>query len=406
MPTTGSGTIRPLPLCLEAEIGTRNQTPPERGCLVFVLPKGLVKFEKPCYEEVAVDLDRSDRFGEIDTQDMLGAIDGLPDQLLEAWAWGQKMPLPAAPGVQRVIIAGMGGSAIGADLLAAYVAPTCPLPVVVWRDYELPAWVEGEETLVVVSSHSGNTEETLSAFAVARTRGCPMVAVTTGGRLAEEAAAAGAALWRFEHHGQPRAAVGYSFGLLLALFARLGWIPDPERALRDAVQVMRDQQATLRAQVPTAQNPAKALAQRLYGRWVAVFGSGVLAPVARRWKGQISEIAKAWAQFEFLPEADHNTLAGIHFPKEVLARTTALFLAGSTEHSRNQLRARLTHQAFAKAGLTTEVLWAVGETRLAQQWALLHLGDYVSYYLAMLYETDPTPVTAIEGFKAALKSAK
>ncbi len=353
-----------------------------------------------------MDLNQWERFPEIDTQNMLGEMDRLPEQLSAAWDLAQRMPLPALDGVQRIVVAGMGGSAIGADLLAAYVAPTCPLPVTVWRDYELPAWAEGPTTLVIASSHSGNTEETLSAFAVARARGCRLLAVTTGGQLAQQAVEAGAVLWRFEHHGQPRAAVGYSFGLLLGLFARLRLIPDPERELHETIEVMRTQQALLQAQVPVERNPAKALARRLYGRWVAVFGSGVLAPVARRWKGQISEIAKAWAQFEFLPEADHNTLAGILYPEEVLLRTTAIFLTGTAEHSRNQLRARLTQEAFAREGLATETVAAAGETRLAQQWTLLHYGDYVSYYLAMLYETDPTPVTAIEGFKAALKAAQ
>ncbi|HEY58332.1 MAG TPA: bifunctional phosphoglucose/phosphomannose isomerase [Anaerolineae bacterium] len=352
-----------------------------------------------------MDLNQGQRFSEIDTQNMLGEIDGLPDQLWQAWKLGQALPLPDAAGVQRVIIAGMGGSAIGADLLNAYIAPLCPLPVAVWRDYELPAWAEGPETLVIASSHSGNTEETLSAFEVARTRGCRLVAVTTGGQLAARADEAGATLWRFEHRGQPRAAVGYSFGLLLALFARLGWVPDPERELADAVETMKTQQANLRAEVPVTQNPAKRLAGQLMNRWVAVFGSGLFAPVARRWKGQVSEIAKAWAQFEFLPEADHNTLAGILNPEPLFAQAMMLFLTGSTEHTRNQLRVELTRKAFMVEGLNTDVITAPGETRLAQQWALLHCGDYVAYYLSMLYETDPTPVTAIEGFKAELKAA-
>ena len=119
----------------------------------------------------------------------------------------------------------------------------------------------------------------------------------------------------------------------------------------------------------------------------------------------MSEIAKAWAQFEFLPEADHNTLAGILHPKALFPQAVMIFLTGTTEHSRNQLRAKLTREAFRAQGLNTEEVAAAGETRLAQQWSLLHYGDYVSYYLAMLYETDPTPVTAIEGFKAALKAA-
>jgi len=350
-------------------------------------------------------LDDYTRFPEVDKENMLAEIDGLPAQLQNAWELGQTFAMPATDRVQHVIIAGMGGSAIGADLLAAYAAPLASVPVTVWRDYDLPAWAHGDSVLLVASSHSGNTEETLSAFAAAYARGCRILAVTTGGKLAEQAQENGYTVWQFVHPGQPRAAVGYSFGLLLALFARAGWLPDPESELRAAVAAMQAQQASLKAAMPTQDNPAKQWALRLEGKWPAVFGSGALAPVARRWKGQISEIAKALAQFEFLPEANHNTLAGLHFPQALIAQTVAVFLTGSREHPRNQLRARLTRDVFQEHGLEAAVVDALGESRLAQQWTTLHLGDYIAYYLAMRYDTDPTPVTAIEGFKAALKKA-
>ncbi len=345
------------------------------------------------------------RFPEVDKENMLAEIDGLPAQLQQAWALGQTFPMPATEGVAHVIVAGMGGSAIGADLLAAYAAPLASVPITVWRDYDLPAWAQGEKVLVVASSHSGNTEETLSAFAAAQARGCRVLAVTTGGKLAAQAQESGHTVWQFVHPGQPRAAVGYSFGLLLALFARAGWLPNPASELQAAVAAMQAQQASLKADVPTENNPAKQWALRLEGKWPAVFGSGALAPVARRWKGQISEIAKAWAQFEFLPEADHNTLAGLHNPKALFPQTIAIFLTAAGEHPRNQLRARLTREVFEQHGLEAALVEAPGEGRLAQQWTALHLGDYIAYYLAMRYDTDPTPVTAIEGFKAALKKA-
>ena len=203
-----------------------------------------------------------------------------------------------------MLIAGMGGSAIGADLLTAYASPLCPLPIVVQRNYYLPAWAKGAETLVVASSHSGNTEETLAVFEMAVKSNCRILALCTGGKLAEAAKALHTPLWTFEHHGQPRAAVGYSFGMLLALFSRLGLIPDPADELSGAITAMRKQAASLQASVPVVRNPAKREAGQLIGRWVMVFGADVLEPVARRWKTQINELAKAWAQFEALPEAE------------------------------------------------------------------------------------------------------
>jgi len=349
-----------------------------------------------------MNLDDYTAFTKIDPQDMLSHIDGLPDQLHTAWELGQNQPLPDWSGIERILISGMGGSAIGADLLSAYIEPECPLPVIVRRDYDLPAWANGPQTLVIASSHSGNTEETLSGFAAAQRSGCRVLAISTGGQLAEAAQKAGIPLWTFQHKGQPRAAVGYSFGLLLAVFARLGLIPDPALELQGAIQAMRTQQTNLRAQVPAVQNPAKRMAGQLVGRWVAVMGAGILAPVARRWKGQISEIAKAWAQFEFLPEADHNTLAGVVNPEAALNRTMVLFLRASSYHPRNLRRTELTKKIFMLEGLNTDFIEAQGDTPLAHLWTALHLGDYTAYYLAMAYGVDPTPVAAIEGFKSEL----
>ena len=131
----------------------------------------------------------------------------------------------------------------------------------------------------------------------------------------------------------------------------------------------------------------------------------LLAPVARRWKGQISEIAKAWAQFEFLPEANHNSLAGIENPEELFPKSMVLFLKSIYDHPRNQLRCELTRKIFMLQGFGTDEIEAAGSTPLSHIWTCLHFGDYLAYYLAMSYEVDPTPVSAIEGFKKEMKSA-
>jgi glucose/mannose-6-phosphate isomerase len=124
--------------------------------------------------------------------------------------------------------------------------------------------------------------------------------------------------------------------------------------------------------------------------------------VARRWKGQISELAKAWAQFESLPEADHNTLAGTLHPQEVLPRLMALFLRAPSDNPRNRLRADITRQTFLIGGINGDSFDAQGDTPLAHLWTTLHFGDYMAYYLAMIYEVDPTPVDALTTLKAAL----
>jgi glucose/mannose-6-phosphate isomerase len=179
-------------------------------------------------------------------------------------------------------------------------------------------------------------------------------------------------------------------------------IPDPANELSGAITAMRKQQMDLKAEVPVVRNIAKREAGQLVGRWVMVFGSDVLEPVARRWKTQINELAKAWAQYEVLPEADHNALAGLSHPEGGLSSAMALFLRAPSYHPRNLLRAELTKQAYMLEGLNTDFMDAQGESALSQQWTALHLGDYVAYYLAMLYEIDPTPIPALEGFKKQL----
>ena len=312
------------------------------------------------------------------------------------------MPLDDYSGVKQIIVAGMGGSAIGADLVKAYIAPTATISMEVHRDYNLPAWADGPDTLVIVSSHSGNTEETLSAMNTAIERGCRLLAISTGGKIADRARQAGTGLWVFQHKGQPRAAVGYSFALLLNVLYRLGFIPDPIVEIQDAVQAMQEQRELLAPELLDHQNPAKRMAGQLIDRWVSVFGADLLAPVARRWKGQVSEIAKAWGQYEDLPEANHNTLAGVVNPEEVLLKTMALFLEAEQNHPRNKRRIELTKKNFMLEGISTDLIQAKGDSRLAQMWTLIQFGDYTAYYLAMAYDVDPTPVAAIENLKREL----
>ena len=354
-----------------------------------------------------MNLDDLERFKQLDTLNMLGEIDNLPDQLAFAYQLGMKHDLPDWKNFRQVVIAGMGGSAIGADLLAAYCASLAPLPVSVHRDYSLPVHARGEESLVICSSHSGNTEETLDAFESARKAECRIVVVCTGGELAKRAKENNIPIWTFDHAGQPRAAVGFSFGLLLALFQRLGFLPDQSKEMQDTVASMKRTQQHLKADVPAVKNPAKRYAGQLMGRWVTFMGSGLLSVVARRWKGQINEVAKAGANFEFIPEADHNTLAGTMNPQETLnAHTMTLFLRAPSDHPRNRLRSDLTRKAFMLEGMNTDYIDARGETPLAHMWTSILFGDYMAYYLAMGYGVDPTPIQALVEFKEAMKEAK
>jgi glucose/mannose-6-phosphate isomerase len=349
-----------------------------------------------------MNLDDTRAFAGLDTQNYLADIDGLPGQVEQAWALGQAQRLPAGYAeAGQVLIAGMGGSAIGGTLAQALVAPECRLPIQVLRDYSLPAYV-GPGTLVIASSHSGNTEETLAAAQAALERGARVVALTRGGKLGALAEAAGRPVWRFEHAGQPRAAVGFSLMLTLAVLHQAGAIGDPSPAVAQAVAAMRAQQPSLAADSPAVRNPAKRMAGQLMGRLAVIFASGTLAPVARRWKGQINELAKASAAFDELPELDHNTVVGTLFPEPLVSKYMVLFLSSAHDHARNRLRAEVTREIFMTSGFNTDAIAASGPGPLADMLTLLHYGDYVAYYLAMAYGIDPSPIPQIDYLKEQL----
>ncbi len=240
-----------------------------------------------------MDLDNLAIYKEIDKSSMLAEIQGLPGQLMDAWKLGLGYGAPVVKNITSLVIAGMGGSAMGADLLASYAAPICPIPILTLRDYHLPVWSKGPGVLVVASSHSGNTEEVLSVYQQALENKCSLMVISTGGKLAQKALEDSLPLWTFIHHGHPRAAVGFSFGLLLALVVKLGLIPSQDTLVNSAVNAMQKLQSSMNVDVPVKKNPAKRMAGQLMNRWVTVIAADYLLPVARRYKTQINELAKA-----------------------------------------------------------------------------------------------------------------
>jgi glucose/mannose-6-phosphate isomerase len=187
------------------------------------------------------------------------------------------------------------------------------------------------------------------------------------------------------------------------MFERLGLVPNQKQAVEEAVAAMKRTQGHLKADVPAAKNPAKRYAGQLMGRWVTFMASGMQTAVARRWKEQINTLAKAGANVEELPQANHNTLAGTLNPQETLnAHTMTLFLRSPSDHPRNRLRSDLTRKAFMLEGLNTDYIDARGNTSLAHLWTSVLFGDYMAYYLAMGYSVDPGPVPALTDFKETI----
>ncbi len=337
-----------------------------------------------------------------DPQDMHAAIEALGANLTSGWQLGLQLVIPEVGPLQRIVICGMGGSAIGGDFTAAYLLDQLPIPAVAHRNYGLPGWARGPETLVVCSSHSGNTEETLSSFNEAHQRGCSLMSICTGGKLAELSKEAGKTCWKFDHVGQPRTAIGWTVGLLLALFFRLGLIDDQSLAVEEAASILAEGNTKLGKDSPVASNPAKRLAGQLLERNIVIYGSGEMEVIARRWKSEINELAKAWAAFEGIPEMNHNALAGLRHPESLYEHSSAIFLRSDFDHERNQKRIEYSQGFLLEAGVGVDSVRARGAGKLAQMFSLLQFGDYVSYYLALAYGEDPTPIEVLDELKRLL----
>ena len=348
-------------------------------------------------------LDEERRYQQVDPEDMGGLIESFPAQVEEAWRIGSEAPVPEVyADVDNLIFQGMGGSAIGGDLLRALYADTLGVPAMVVRDYDLPGFA-GPRTLFIAASYSGNTEETLAGYAEAKKRGCRILAVSSGGELAARAKADHIPFVAIPGGLSPRAALGYSFFPLLAVLGRLKLIPDPGADFRETLDLLKAGVSRLGRAVPASGNPAKELAQWFLGRYPLICAAGTWPGiVAMRWKTQINENAKNLAFWNVLPELNHNETVGYEAPPDLVRQMRVLFLRTGAENDRLVRRIEVTVGIIGRAGAVTREVKAEGRSTLTRMFSLIQLGDFVSYYLAVLNGIDPTPVKVIDFLKGEL----
>jgi glucose/mannose-6-phosphate isomerase len=348
-------------------------------------------------------LDDTAAMGRADTGGMLGHLEGFADQVAGGWRIARELELPwETP--RSVALLGMGGSAIGGDIIKAVWSDRISVPMEVLRDYELPAWV-GPQTLVIASSKSGDTEETLRQLERALQRRCPVIAVSSGGALRRVAQAAKLPLVTFPAQGSPRSSLGWSLGIVAGILERAGVLQLEDAEVEQAVRSARQMAARCAPDVATADNPAKQLAWALVDRFVVVSGAGFLAPVARRWKTQLNENSKAAAVFEELPEATHNTVVGFEQPDSLRDHLAVVSLRSELDHPRNTLRAQLMGDVMDTGLVWHTSVETAGEGRLGHALSGIVMGDYVSVYTAFMYAVDPTPIAVIDHIKAQLTLA-
>lgn len=333
---------------------------------------------------------------------MLGAIVSFPDQMRAAWKLSRPLTLPDRyRKATAIAVLGMGGSAVCGDLVRATFSDRLTVPMVSVRDYELPAWVN-ESTLVIAVSHSGATEETITALTTALERRCPVAVITTGGPIGEVAKQVELPRLTFPNETPPRAALGYTLLLLSGMLERAGYLQLADSEVEEAIAAAMSVGVSCGATVDTRTNLAKQLAWSLLDRLPVVEGSGFMAAVARRWKTQFNENSNSAAAAEELPEATHNTVVGYEQPETMRDHQYVVFLTGDTDTARNGERMRLSMELLKAAQIDYQRVSLDGAGRLAQACAAISLGDYVSFYLALLYGVDPSKTESLTLVKTAM----
>ena len=311
-----------------------------------------------------------------------------------------ELPFPAEV-IRNVAICGMGGSAIAGDLVAGAFRERLRRPVAVLRDYELPGWI-GDDTLVILSSYSGNTEETLTATMQAYERNSPCVAVTSGGKLGSFYAKEGIPVVALPAGMQPRAALIWLLTPVAVLLERTEVLPPLGSELEEARETLAAAVAAYGPEVPAEANPAKQLASALHKKVTLLWGAELTAAVALRWKCQINENAKVPAYHAALPELDHNEIVGFEGAGPFGPMSQVVMLRDPRNHRQVQRRFDLTRDLIQREVGGVLAVTAEGRGAMARMLDLVMLGDYVSLYLALLREVDPGPVEVIERLKEAL----
>ena len=335
----------------------------------------------------------------LDPTGQLADILDLPEHLRDALWRVQSANLEAHDAPGGLVVAGMGGSAIGGALALAALGDRASRPIFVSRDYALPPSITPDAT-VLCSSYSGETEETLAAFEAAGVLGARRIVCTTGGRLAQEARAEGVPVIPLPGGFQPRAAVGYSLVVALEVAALAG----VGESLRSEIDVAAAHAAQLVADWgPDAPEDslAKSLARSLNGTTPQIAGAGLTTPIAYRWKTQINENAKAPAFSAELPELDHNEIVGWSGADQ-LGRFAAIFLDDRDLHPHVRRRMELTQEIIAPTAALTRRIESMGENRTERVVSLVLLGDLVSLYMGVLRGEDPASIVAIDRLKGAL----
>jgi glucose/mannose-6-phosphate isomerase len=341
----------------------------------------------------------------LDSSGMVERIREFPVQIRQGWEMGDSLQGLFPESFQTVILSGMGGSATAGDLIQYVMAQQLPFSFIVNREYHLPGYAN-ENTFFIASSYSGDTEEVLSCLQQAEENGCSIICITSGGALADIAVRKTHPLYTLPKGYPPRAALGYSLGVLLYLFH------DYTNSIQNQVDQAIEHLESCRAKwgdINDQDNEAVLIAMAIYGRIPLIYSVNEgMGSIGYRWKTQINENSQSHAFFHSLPEMNHNEIMGwepIPGGSWWFTQLIPILLRLSNEKPRIHLRMEITKKLIQQAGIDVLEITARGADQLSQILHLIYLGDWVSYYLALLYGVDPTSISNIEKFKTEMRTS-
>jgi glucose/mannose-6-phosphate isomerase len=338
---------------------------------------------------------------EVDKSNMLADLAKTPSYCKDATQLAKRVNVPKGVNPKNIVVLGMGGSAIGGELLMDWLQDKLAVPIQICRDYILPAYVN-KDTLVFVNSYSGNTEETLSAFLEAVKRKCTILAITSGGQLGQFCAKLKIPTVTVPKGLQPRAAVPYLFFPLAVLMQKLGLISGIEAELDETITVIETVGKANAPDVPVNVNKAKQVATEVVGTIPVIYGFRQYTGVANRIKCQFNENGKTPSKTETFPELNHNETVGYDAPKTLTKNLSILLIRDPQEPAELKNRIDATNELVFQKTTKTLLLTPQGASKLARMFSVIVIGDYASVYLAILQNKDPTPVKIIDQIKQEL----
>lgn len=350
-------------------------------------------------------LNSREKIAELDASNMLGSIEALADQVQHAWETTQNLTISFPEEIHQVVVSGMGGSALGPDVFKHLFAETLQIPFETYNGYDLPAYV-GKNTLVILSSYSGTTEETLSCAEQAEKKGAQIAIITSGGnlkKLAEEKHYPAYIIDPIHNpSNQPRMAIGYAIVGLIGLLVKIGLVNLSQSDLDEVVTTIIRTAEKIQVDVPQEKNQAKLLAFSCIERRPIFVGSGFLTGALHVAANQWNENAKIFADYKIIPEINHHLMEGLQFPRTNPLHHVFLFINSELYRERIQKRMRLTQEVVEQNEIETIHIDLTSDTKLTQVFELITLMAYTGFYLSILEGLNPSPIPFVDAFKEAL----